>query len=168
MKSLLTTRLSPHGGALLPAVTFAPPNANSLGGWVQLYWQTRVVGSPEKTATAKRQDLARFLRFFAEALGHDHVDGWTPAVTKGFQMALTQTVSAQSAKPLKATTTNRVMATLRHFARWLHQQRPLLAGNPLEGVKDIGAPEELHACQSRPVNGNGCAVPAAAHGTARA
>lgn len=29
------------------------------------------------------------------------------------------------------------MATIRHVARWLHQQRPLLAGDPLAQVKDL-------------------------------
>ena len=29
------------------------------------------------------------------------------------------------------------MATLRHFAAWLITQRPLMAGNPLAGVKDL-------------------------------
>lgn len=36
-----------------------------------------------------------------------------------------------------ATSINRVMATVRHFGRWLHKQRPLLAGDPLANVKDL-------------------------------
>jgi integrase/recombinase XerD len=30
-----------------------------------------------------------------------------------------------------------VMATLRHFSKWVHSQRPLLAGDPFQSVKDI-------------------------------
>jgi integrase/recombinase XerD len=35
------------------------------------------------------------------------------------------------------TTINRVLATLRHCARWIHRQRPFLAGNPTERVADL-------------------------------
>ncbi|QBS13543.1 site-specific integrase (plasmid) [Legionella geestiana] len=46
-------------------------------------------------------------------------------------------VSEKTGKAYKATTINRTMATVRHAGRWLHNQRPLLAGNPLSGVKDL-------------------------------
>ena len=36
-----------------------------------------------------------------------------------------------------ATTINRILATLRHVARWIDKQRPFLAGSPFAGVKDI-------------------------------
>ena len=35
--------------------------------------------------------------------------------------------------------TRPTMATIRHVGRWLHQQRPLLAGDPLAQVKDLQA-----------------------------
>jgi hypothetical protein len=72
----------------------------------------KVLKMPDKTTEAKRRDLKRFAQFFASALNHDHVDGWTPAVTKHFQTSLSQILSAKSGRVLMATSINRIMATL--------------------------------------------------------
>jgi integrase/recombinase XerD len=81
--------------------------------------------------------LTKFLNFVTQEVGHDHVDSWTPAVTKHFLQNLKSAVSGNTQKPYKATTINRILATIRHFARWLHKQRPLLAGDPFARVSDI-------------------------------
>jgi len=43
----------------------------------------------------------------------------------------------RASKPLSATSINRILATLQHFAKWLHGQHPLATGNPMEGLRDI-------------------------------
>lgn len=83
------------------------------------------------------KDLSKFIIFFQNEVGHDLVDSWTPAVSKHFQKHLCKTISEKTEKPYKATSINRTMATIRHVGRWLHQQRPLLAGDPLAQVKDL-------------------------------
>ncbi|QDP73537.1 tyrosine-type recombinase/integrase [Legionella israelensis] len=83
------------------------------------------------------KDLTKFIQFFEMEVGHDHVDSWTPAVSKQFQKSLCSIISDVTGKPYKATTVNRTMATLRHVGRWLHQHRPLLAGDPFAQVKDV-------------------------------
>ena len=110
---------------------------DSLTAWAGVYFGVHVAGSSRKTELAKRRDLEKFLSFFQQGIGHDQVDGWTPAVSRHFQKALEKSISYQSGGPLKATTVNRTMATVRHFGRWLHKQRPLAAGDPLAGVKDL-------------------------------
>ena len=105
--------------------------------WAGLYFQFHVVGGSPNTERAKRRDLEKFLAFFVDNLGHEHVDAWTPSVTKGFQRALQNTVPLGYSKPLAPSSINRILATVRHFGKWLHQQRPVLAGNPLENVRDI-------------------------------
>ena len=108
----------------------------SLTAWASIYFGVHVAGSSRKTELAKRRDLEKFLSFFQEGIGHDRVDAWTPSVSRHFQNFLT--VSGRNGgEPLKATSVNRTMATVRHFGRWLHKQRPLLAGDPLAGVKDL-------------------------------
>ena len=113
----------------------SPPNPNSLVAWVSLYFKTVVTGGSECTAQAKRRDLQKFLSFFTDQNGKgpgvESVDAWTPSVTKAFQKEI--------AKDYKATSVNRVMATLRHFVRWLNRddRHELIAGDPFEGVKDI-------------------------------
>jgi integrase/recombinase XerD len=111
-------------------VALVPPDPRSLMGWADLYFRVQVLGAPRKTEEAKKRDLSLFLSFFGEEVGHDQVDGWTPAVSRSFLRQLKE-------KPLSPTTVNRVMASVRHFGRWLHKRRPLLAGNPLEGVRDL-------------------------------
>jgi integrase/recombinase XerD len=95
------------------------------------------VGGSPNTERAKRKDLEKFLAFFVDSLGHEHVDAWTPSVTKGFQRSLQHTVSVGRTKPLAPSSINRILATVRHFAKWLHHQRPIRVGNPLENVRDI-------------------------------
>ena len=40
-------------------------------------------------------------------------------------------------RKLAPTTVNRVLATLKHVAGWIHAQRPFLAGQPTDRIKDI-------------------------------
>jgi integrase/recombinase XerD len=115
----------------------APDKTNSLLSWANLYFQVHVLGAPSKTEEAKKRDLSIFISFFASEVGHDQVDGWTPAVSRAFLNSLKNRVSGKTGKPLSPTTINRVMASLRHFGRWLHTRRPLIAGNPLDGLRDL-------------------------------
>ncbi len=112
-------------------------DTNSLTAWLSYYYSVHVRGAPEKTEQAKKKDLSKFLQFFQAEVGHDNVDNWTPAVSKHFQKSLSKTISEKTGKPFKATSINRTMATVRHVGRWLHKQRPLLAGDPLAQVKDL-------------------------------
>lgn len=116
---------------------FTTTTTQSLTAWLTIYDQFHIQGAPAKTIQAKQRDLDQFRQFFQLEVGHDAIDNWTPAVTKHFQRDLQQTISPRTQKPYKATSINRIMATLRHFGRWLHQQRPLLAGDPFAQVKDI-------------------------------
>ncbi|HBD9439196.1 TPA: tyrosine-type recombinase/integrase [Legionella pneumophila] len=112
-------------------------DTNSLKAWLGYYYEVHVRGAPLKTEQAKMKDLTKFIQFFEMEVGNDHVDSWTPAVSKQFQKSLTNTISPRTNKPYKATTVNRTMATIRHVGRWLNQHRPLLAGDPLAQVKDV-------------------------------
>ena len=112
-------------------------DTNSISAWFSFYYQVHVKGAPVKTEQAKQKDISKFLNFFEIEVGHDHVDNWTPAVSKQFQKFLNTTISTQTKQIYKATTVNRIMATIRHVGRWLHKQRPLLAGDPFSQVKDL-------------------------------
>ncbi|MGV8948675.1 MAG: tyrosine-type recombinase/integrase [Candidatus Paracaedibacter sp.] len=110
---------------------------DSLVAWAGFYYRVHVNGSPLKTEQAKQRDLNKFLAFVTREVGHDHIDSWTPAVTKHFLQSLKNTISENTQQPYKATTINRILATVRHFARWLHKQRPLQAGDPFVRISDI-------------------------------
>lgn len=105
-------------------------NNNTLLHYANIYFNILVSGSSKATETARKHDLSKFLSFFIEYTGKDHVDNWTPSVTKHFLTFLQD----QSYKPA---TINRALDSLRHFSKWLNKHRPLLAGNPFDGVKNV-------------------------------
>ncbi len=123
------------GGTLIlapaPAGQLVPEGRrDSLATWLQLYMGLEAGACSENTFKAKRRDLEGFLSDFTRASGGDHPDQWTRSLTGGYLKALER----QGKKP---TTINRVLATLRHAAGWVHRQRPFLAGNPTDRIADI-------------------------------
>lgn len=99
-----------------------------LAAWFALY--LRVEAEPgSQTLEAKRRDLQAFLDYFRSEIGSERVHLWTPAITKAFQRRL--------AKVKKATTVNRVLATLRHASEWTHRHCPFPAGHPCGRVQDL-------------------------------
>ena len=110
-----------------------PVNINdskTLGYYANLYYKTIVSGSSPATEKAKKNDLSKFLSFFIEYTGNDQVDNWTPSVSKYFLKELLN-------KNHKPNTINRILDSLKHFAKWLESHRPLLAGHPFQGIKNI-------------------------------
>jgi len=98
--------------------------------YANLYYQTIVSGSSPATEKAKKNDISKFLSFFIEYTGNDHVDNWTPSTSRYFLKELLN-------KDFKPNTINRVLDSLKHFAKWLDSHRPLLAGYPFIGIKNI-------------------------------
>ena len=113
----------------------------SLFVWMQRYWRVKVLGGPEGTVRAKRLDLELFAEFFTAIVGCDLVDFWTPSVTKSFKNWLQQhepkRPRRKHGKAYAPTSINRILATCRHFARFVAEQRAFEAGSPFDGVKDL-------------------------------
>ncbi|HUT61077.1 MAG TPA: tyrosine-type recombinase/integrase [Phycisphaerae bacterium] len=103
---------------------------DSLTAWLNLYMGLEAGANADNTIAAKTRDLRAFLGFFAEATGCDQADLWTRSITSDFL----KTLQRDRRSP---TTINRILATLRHCAAWIHRQRPFLAGNPMERITDI-------------------------------
>jgi integrase/recombinase XerD len=122
-RALIQTPLP--AGQLLPAA-----RRESLEAWLALYMGLEAGACSDNTFRAKKRDLEGFLGYFARATGSDHPDQWTRSLTAGFLKAL----AGEGKKP---TTVNRVLASLRHAAAWVHRQRPFLAGNPTDRISDV-------------------------------
>jgi integrase/recombinase XerD len=105
-------------------------SAGELASWFTLYMEVEGLASADNTGAAKRRDLQAFLDYFTKAVGTDKREFWTRSITEGFMKAL-----AKSGK--KPTTMNRVLATLKHAASWIHRHEPFPAGNPCERVKEV-------------------------------
>jgi integrase/recombinase XerD len=106
-----------------------------LVAWFELYLAIEAGPKDANTFKAKKRDLQEFIDYVAMAAGTDRPDQWTKSLTEGFLKHLL------SKRKLAASTVNRVLATLKHVAAWIHRQRPLLAGQPCERVKEITTDE---------------------------
>ncbi len=106
--------------------------------WAELYLQRKVIGiqSPN-TEAAKRRDLKAFLEWFFKTNGHLTIEQWLPRDTKAFLKHLEKLDRAPA-------TINRAFRTIRHFARWVHEQpeTPFAhIGLPTAGIKELAIDE---------------------------
>jgi len=108
---------------------------DTIQAWASLYLTSQVAAGSVATRKAKISDLRRFVDWYVRATGSDHIDAWSRSVTEAYQHELLNRTPRD--RPLKASTINRYMATVKVFGSWLHRARPLLAGNPVEKVKDL-------------------------------
>jgi integrase/recombinase XerD len=115
---------------VVPAGVVSPRDRTSLAAWFNLYMGIETGANADNTIAAKTRDLKSFLDFFSRATGCDQIDLWTRSITGDFVKALQK-------EKRSPTTINRTLATLRHCASWIQRQRPFLAGNPTERIKDI-------------------------------
>ena len=115
----------------------------SLTALAQRYFLTQVSGQAEGTRDAKRRDLACFLQFYTQRYGHDDARQWYKAVTEAFVRALAlgqvprpSQRGEPTPKRLSPSTIARRCATVRHFARWIHQHSaPFPSGCPTDGME---------------------------------
>lgn len=107
----------------------------SLTELARVYFLTEVAGQARATIEAKKRDLSHFLSFYQQLYGHDRPEEWFTSVTREFLKQL------RKARPAQATLV-RTYASVRHFARWIHQKvKPFPLGCPTDGVKPPEEPE---------------------------
>jgi site-specific recombinase XerD len=110
---------------------------NSFHHWLKLYLKDEVYGIQSKhTLEAKTRDLLSFINWFSNFNGHSKIEEWHPRDTQIFLSQLEQLGRA-------ATTINRTFASLRRWARWIHEQpdSPFRQGLPTRGIKEIAVDE---------------------------
>jgi len=125
---MILTAISPAKHPRLEVLS--PAERDSLSVWFNAYMALEAGANADNTIAAKTRDLSAFLDFFAEATGSDRADLWTPSITGDFVKALQR----EARSP---TSINRILATMRHCAAWVHRRRPFLAGNPTHRILDI-------------------------------
>lgn len=103
-------------------------NSKSLDECFDVYFNICVKNGSEHTVRAKDADLKRFKDFFIKELGHDNPDFWTPSFSKKYYRHLEES-------GYKASSINRMCATLRHAARFIDRYRKFPASFPFEMVK---------------------------------
>lgn len=133
---------------LQPGLAIWDPSV-SLAHWAAVYMDKEVIGIQAlNTIAAKKRDLISFMDWFFAQNGHLNAGDWLPRDTKGF-------VDHLEGEGRAAATVNRALATLRKFARWVHDQEgsPFVAGLPTSGIKDLLVDEpSAKKLESREVN----------------
>ena len=125
-----------NGAEIVPADATASellPSADreDLVAWFNLYMGIEGSAGSDNTLAAKKADLEVFLGYLGRVAGITHPDGWTRSVTQAFLKHL-ERVGGKS-----PSTINRVLATLKHAAKWIHRNRPFLAGNPCARIGEL-------------------------------
>jgi site-specific recombinase XerD len=110
----------------------------SLVAWAELYLRAKVLGiqSPN-TEAAKLADLKAFIAFFEQINQSLAIESWFARDTRAFLKHLEKKGRAPA-------TINRVFRTLRHFARWVHEQRATpfaRVGLPTAAIKELAVDE---------------------------
>ena len=113
-------------------LTALPPfdQVPDLRMWAELYMHLVVAGGPDNTTRAKIGDLNIWLDFMGSFVGSLQKDNWTPSITKALKKHLAN-------EGYEATSINRILATLRHFAKFVDGKAPFMAGDPFARVKDF-------------------------------
>jgi site-specific recombinase XerD len=137
-----------QGNATSPADTSGAIGRDDLARWAESYLKAEVIGvQSQNTFDAKRRDLETFLKFFLDVNGHLQISRWSALDTSAFVKHL-----ERSGK--KPATINRMLSTLRRFARWAHdtggadsgssggrglrsEDSPFKAGLPTSKVREL-------------------------------
>lgn len=115
------------------ALGTADPSLESLVVWALRYLDQEVKGVQSKnTLEAKARDLKSFIEWYSRMNGHARIENWIPRDTQSYLSHLEQLGRSPS-------TINRTLATLRRFARWIHEQPnpPFAHGLPTRGIKEL-------------------------------
>ncbi|RZL29093.1 MAG: hypothetical protein EOP64_02280 [Sphingomonas sp.] len=111
---------------------------HSLAAWAARYLNIEVRGlQADNTLDAKSRDLVAFIRWFVENNGHGEIGQWLPRDTQAYLRGL-------EARGRAAASVNRAFATLRRFARWMHEQPGGVfgaCGLPTRGVVELATDE---------------------------
>jgi site-specific recombinase XerD len=81
----------------------------------------------------QRRDFQLFLDFMFREEGTDKRVAWSPRLSKGFQGYLLK-MKVDGQRRWNDRTSNRVMAHLKTFSKWVHKLRPFPLGDPMSKI----------------------------------
>ena len=113
---------------------------DDLTAWLNVYLAVEIEPG-SNTYRAKLGDIQWFLRFFYESTSGYECDQWTRSLTKSFLSWLQKQKSERTTKRLAPNTCRRITDTMKRAAKWIHRQRPFLAGFPFQDIRDLKTDE---------------------------
>lgn len=109
---------------------------DGLTKWVGWYFSHGSCAS-EATQKIQRRDLNLFLSFMILTTGSDERIRFTPRLAEEFRAHLIETLNDEGKRRWGERAQNRILATLKTFARWVNGLYPFPLGNPMAKIKAV-------------------------------
>ena len=113
---------------------------HSFEEWTARYMAEAAYGfCAPNTIEAKTRDLSRFVRWYAAANGHSDLRRWSQSDTQMYLESLRH-------EGYRPTSAKRMLATLSHFAHWVHEQPGAVfakKGLPTRGIHVLTPPRHV-------------------------
>ena len=126
-------KASHNSTALIVLPKGAPDN---LRNWVDWYFKHAVTAG-ENSQKSQQRDLELFLCFMELAEKSLATYKWTPRLSELFKSTLIGKLKADGSRFWSDRTINRVLTTLKTFAKWVNGLHPFPLGNPMAKVRVI-------------------------------
>ena len=112
------------------------PDQDTVTNWMAFFFE---YGPPvsESSRREKERDIRSFIDFMIRVDGGDLRIHWSPRLSGDFIKDAGKQITEKGKKRYSNRTINRKLATLRHFAKWVHKFKPFPLDNPMAGVKDL-------------------------------
>ncbi|OGU12084.1 MAG: hypothetical protein A2X61_09940 [Ignavibacteria bacterium GWB2_35_12] len=107
---------------------------DELDWWMDNYFEFEVQTSDE-TQKAQKRDITLFLDYMLSQTGSIKRNNWTLKVSRGFQSYLKSQTDSEGKPQRNDRTTDRIIAHLKTFAKWIHRIHPFTLFNPMLKIK---------------------------------
>lgn len=108
--------------------------SDDLGWWMDKYFEIEVQTSSD-TQKAQKRDISLFLDYMNEQTGSIKRNNWTLKISRGFQLYLKSQTDSEGKNMRNERTTDRIIAHLKTFAKWIHRIQPFSLFNPMLKIK---------------------------------
>ncbi|MCP4402591.1 MAG: hypothetical protein GY801_35450 [bacterium] len=115
---------------------------DDLSFWMEAYFRLAVT-TAESSRKVQRRDIDYFLEFVRQEVGRSDRSVWTPRLSRAFVEFLRSTIHENGKRRWGDVTINRILAHLKTFATWVHQQAPFPLGAPMDKLSALSVPTVL-------------------------
>jgi len=109
---------------------------DTLDAWAEFYFSFEVSTS-QKSQKEQKRDMTLFLSFMSKEIGNLERTNWTPRLTQSFIDYMRHETDVNGKRRWGDKYINRIMSTIKTFAKWVHKYRPFPLDNPTKKIKSI-------------------------------
>jgi len=109
---------------------------DTLDAWAEFYFSFEVTTS-ELSQKEQKRDMNLFLSFMAKEIGNLERTNWTPRLTQSFVEYMRHKTDVKGKRRWGDKYINRIMATIKTFAKWVHKYKPFPLDNPTIKIRSL-------------------------------